>query len=91
MPTKKAIVGAASGLHARPASLFVKKVKETGLEVTIAKKDGKAVNAASILGVMSLGVYCGDEIKLTAIGDNADQVLAELCEFLESDLDAKTD
>jgi phosphocarrier protein HPr len=75
------------GLHARPASLFVQAVNGSGLSVQLSKGE-KTLNAASILGVISLGIEKGDEVTLRAEGDNADAVLEELVTFLTTDHDA---
>ncbi|QVQ50028.1 HPr family phosphocarrier protein [Spiractinospora alimapuensis] len=76
------------GLHARPATLFVTAVTETGLPVTIAKDGDAPVDATSLLQVMGLGARHGEKVTLTAEGTDADAVLARLVELLESDLDA---
>ena len=87
MPTATVTVGSASGLHARPASLFSQAALASGASVTIAKADGKPVNAASILGLLTLGVGPGEEVTLNTEGDNADEALASLTALLESNLD----
>ena len=87
MPTATVTVGSASGLHARPASLFSQAALASGASVTIAKADGRPVNAASILGLLTLGVGHGEEVTLTTEGDNADEALASLTALLESNLD----
>lgn len=71
------------GLHARPASLFTRAAGRSGIAVTVAKGE-KSVNAASILGVISLGVACGEEVTLSATGDDAETVLNELVTLLET-------
>ncbi|MFF1571595.1 HPr family phosphocarrier protein [Leifsonia sp. NPDC058292] len=81
-------VGSTHGLHARPAKLFVQAVAESGAPVTIAKNSGKAVNAGSILGVISLGIDHGDYVTLNTEADNADAVLDDLAEILSTDHDA---
>ncbi|VEI18927.1 Phosphocarrier protein HPr [Actinomyces viscosus] len=48
-----ATIASKVGLHARPAATFVKAVAEKGVPVTIAKEGGAAVDASSILGVMT--------------------------------------
>ncbi|UNK71946.1 HPr family phosphocarrier protein [Microbacterium sp. H1-D42] len=80
-------VGSSHGLHARPAKLFAQAAKDTGIPVTIAKDSGKAVNAASILSVISLGIDFGDHVVITADGENAEQVLDTLTELLTTDHD----
>lgn len=79
-------VASSQGLHARPAKLFVEAAQNVGADVTIAKGE-KSVNAASILGVMSLGVDQGDEVVLTAEGDDAESALDTLEAFLTTDHD----
>jgi phosphocarrier protein HPr len=76
------------GLHARPASLFTQAVAKSGLPVQISKDGGAAVNAASILGVISLGIEHGDTVTLTSEAPSADALLDELVALLGSDLDA---
>ena len=80
-------VASSSGLHARPAKLFVEAVQGTGSTITLAKGE-KSVNAASILTVLSLGVEKGDEVTLTAEGGEEEQALDTLEHFLTTDHDA---
>ena len=80
-------IGSSNGLHARPAKLFAQAVKEAGIPVTVSKGAGAPVNAASILGVISLGAEKGDYVTLTADGPNAVSVLDSLAELLTTDHD----
>lgn len=89
MATRTVQIGSSHGLHARPAKLFAQAAKDAGVPVTIAKGDGKPVNAASILGVIALGVEQGDQVTLTADGDGADEVLDRLEQLLVTDHDAE--
>jgi len=86
--TRTVTVASTSGLHARPAALFMQAVKASGCKVTAQKGDGKPANAASILGVMSLGAKCGDQIVLTAEGDNPEDAHAKIAEVVETNQDA---
>ncbi len=81
-------IGSSHGLHARPAKLFVQAVSDSGAAITIAKGSGKAVNASSILGVISLGIDHGDYVTLTTEDANGDVVLDSLVEVLVTDHDA---
>ena len=87
MAERTVTVASAHGLHARPASMFVQAVTASGLPVELTKGD-KTLNAASILGVISLGINHGDSVTLTTDGDNADTVLDGLVELLLTDHDA---
>ncbi|QKJ20056.1 HPr family phosphocarrier protein [Microbacterium hominis] len=82
-------IGSSHGLHARPAKLFAQAAKESGIPVTIAKGAGAPVNAASILGVIALGVEKGDYVTLSADGDAAEAVLDTLSELLTTDHDTE--
>lgn len=86
MTERRVIIASKHGLHARPAALFTQAAAASGLAVTVTKA-GKTVKAASILGVISLGVDRGDEVILSAEGANADAVLDELVALLSTDFD----
>ncbi|MFC8038275.1 HPr family phosphocarrier protein [Paenarthrobacter sp. NPDC057355] len=64
MPQHKALVAAEIGLHARAAAVFVRAVTETGLPVTIRKNGGQAVDARSLLEVMTEDFEHGCEVFL---------------------------
>ncbi len=81
-------IASTHGLHARPASIFTQAAAAAGVPVQVAK-GGKSVNAASILGVISLGINHGDEVTVAADGDNAEQVVADLVALLSTDFDAE--
>lgn len=74
-----------SGLHARPAATFVQEAKRFQSAITLAK-DGKSVNAKSILSVLTLGAQQGDQVVLAAEGDDADAAVTSLAALLERDL-----
>ncbi|WP_353807374.1 HPr family phosphocarrier protein [Agromyces sp. SYSU T00194] len=80
-------IGSSHGLHARPAKLFTQAAAESGSQVTIAKDGGSAVNAASILAVISQGIDHGDTVTLTVEGGDEDAVLERLVELLSTDHD----
>lgn len=77
MPERRITVTSPVGLHARPASLFAQ-AAGAAATVTVSKPGGKAVNAKSILSLLSLDVRGGEEIVVQAEGDNAEAVLEEL-------------
>jgi phosphocarrier protein HPr len=89
MTDRTVTIASAVGLHARPAALFSQAAAKAGVPVTLTSPDGKSVNAASILGVLSLGISHGATVTLSAEGDGADAALDSLVELLSSDLDAQ--
>ncbi|MDT0349184.1 HPr family phosphocarrier protein [Pseudonocardia charpentierae] len=87
MSERQVTIGSKVGLHARPASLFAKAVKNAGIPVKIAKNGQPPVNAASLLSLLTLGAEFGDQVTLSAEGDGADAALDELAAMLGSELD----
>ena len=79
------IVGSKSGLHARPAGVFVQRAKAFHSQITLSKNE-KTVNAKSILSILSLGAEQGDQIVLNINGDDAQTALDQLVQLLEGDL-----
>lgn len=92
MPERKATIASRVGLHARPASIFAEAAAAQPVEVTIAMEGEpaeEAMDAASMLSLMSLGASNGDVVVLRAEGDGADEALDALVKILETDLDAQ--
>jgi len=89
MPSRTVTVGSATGLHARPAALFVAAAAAQPVPVTIRVAEKRAVPARSMLSVLSLGAKCGTEVILEAEGDGADAALDALADLLARDLDAE--
>lgn len=89
MPTRTVAVGSASGLHARPAALFVAAAAAQPVRVTIRVGDKRPVPANSMLSVLSLGAKRGTEVVIEAEGDGADAALDVLADLLVRDLDAQ--
>jgi phosphocarrier protein HPr len=87
MSERTVTVASSVGLHARPASLFSQAAAKTGLPVTLTNAAGKTVNAASILGVLSLGIGHGETVTIAADGAEAETALDGLAELLNTDLD----
>lgn len=73
------------GLHARPATFFIQKANEFKSTIWV-EKDGRRVNAKSLLGVLSLGI--AQDTAINVIADGADEELAvnSLVELVESGL-----
>ncbi|MCH6469132.1 HPr family phosphocarrier protein [Sinomonas terrae] len=92
MAERTATIGSRVGLHARPAAIFAEAAANTGIEVTIAKEgdpEDEALDASSILSLMSLGAEYGQKVTLRADGPGADTALDQLVTVLETDHDAQ--
>lgn len=81
MAEKQFKVISETGIHARPATLLVQTASRFNSDINLEYK-GKKVNLKSIMGVMSLGIGQGAEIKISAEGSDADDALNSLSETL---------
>jgi catabolite repression HPr-like protein len=81
MVEKKVTVQLKSGLQARPAALFVQEANRFSSDVFV-EKEGKKVNAKSIMGIMSLAVGSGSELVLAVDGPDENEAIEALAEFV---------
>lgn len=81
---KKVIIKNKSGLHARPASVFVQIANKYDCDI-IVRKGNQKVNGKSIMGIMMLAAEKGSKIIITATGDGAEKAVKELEELLLSE------
>lgn len=72
-----------TGLHARPAALFVQIAGKFTSSVWICKGE-KKVNAKSIMGLMSLAISQGSEVIIGAEGEDEVLAVKELMDFIAS-------
>lgn len=72
-----------TGLHARPASVFVKEASKYKSSITITK-DNKEYNAKSIMSVLSMGAIKDDSIIVQAEGDDAEQAVKSLIKLVKN-------
>lgn len=71
------------GLHARPATFFIQKANEYKSSIWV-EKDNRKVNAKSLLGVLSLGILGGTEIKIIADGTDENEAINGLISLIDS-------
>lgn len=84
--TQTVKIGNSQGLHARPASLFVKLASNFTSEV-ILKKDGQTVNGKSMMGVLTLAAEGGSTVEIQTTGVDAQAAMEALSAFLMGDQD----
>lgn len=74
-----------TGLHARPASRFVKKAQEFEADITV-DNSKESANAKSIMEIMSLGAAQGTTVTIRTEGKDEEEALKTLVNFIEKDL-----
>ncbi|HWO75630.1 MAG TPA: HPr family phosphocarrier protein [Bacillus sp. (in: firmicutes)] len=84
MVERQVEVNLKTGLQARPAALFVQEANRFSSEVFL-EKEGKRVNAKSIMGIMSLAVGAGSKVTLIAEGHDAEAAIEALTEFISKE------
>lgn len=83
MFVKDAMVQNQAGLHARPAIFFNQKANEFKSSIWIEKEE-RRVNAKSLLGILSLGIVGGTQIRIIANGVDEEAAVSGLVELVES-------
>ena len=71
------------GLHARPATFFIQKANEFKSSIWVEKEE-RRVNAKSLLGVLSLGIVGGTDIRIIADGSDEQNAVDSLVALVES-------
>ena len=73
-----------AGIHARPAGILVREIKNyTGTTVTVTKGD-KSVNALKLMALMAMGIKQGDTVTVSIEGENEEEVAAKIEEFFKT-------
>ena len=72
-----------TGIHARPASVFVQTATKFKSKVQI-KAKGKTVDAKSILMIMSMGLVKGTEMTIVADGPDEAEAVKALVDLVNS-------
>ena len=74
-----------TGLHARPAKVFVTTAKQFESDIRVQHGE-KEVNAKSAISILTLGVECGGEIRISVEGPDEDAALEALRSGVEAGL-----
>lgn len=83
MVSKEVMVKNPTGLHARPATLLVKKASSFKSDVSV-EYNGKKANVKSLIGVLSLGVTKGAKIVVFANGEDEETAAEEVAKLIET-------
>ncbi len=86
---KEIVIKNKTGLHARPAALFVQIANKFDSDITIIKED-QEVNGKSIMGILMLAAERGAKLTIIAEGEDAEAAVAELTDILVKDIDSNT-
>ncbi|UOQ94325.1 phosphocarrier protein HPr [Halobacillus shinanisalinarum] len=77
-------ITSADGVHARPATVLVQNAGKYESDINLHYKE-KSVNLKSIMGIMSLGIPSGAEVKLTAEGSDEQEAIDHLASTMKNE------
>lgn len=85
MYARKVLVTNKTGLHARPASDFVRCATKFKSQIQIGRTDEPdRANAKSIIMLLAMGMSCGTEVEISAQGDDEKEAVDGLVSLIES-------
>lgn len=85
MIKKKLTIKNKTGLHARPAAIFIKEADKYNSNIRI-KFSNREINAKSIISLINLGLEKGKEITLKVDGRDEKKALQELSYLINEKL-----
>ena len=83
MITKKMKIQIQNGLEARPVAVLVQVASQYNSSIYVEYEDRK-VNAKSIMGMMTLGLIAGEEVVVSANGDDEETAMSDIEKYLSA-------
>lgn len=83
MITKKIQIQLQNGLEARPVAVLVQVASQYNSSVYV-ECDDRKVNAKSIMGMMTLGLTAGEEVVVSANGDDEQTAMDDIVKYLST-------
>ncbi len=83
MVTKKIRIQIKNGLEARPVAVLVQVASQFDSSIYVESGD-KRVNAKSIMGMMALGLDAGEEVVVSAEGEDEFSAMADIEKYLSA-------
>ena len=74
------------GIHARPAGILVKEVKNYKDSVITLAKGEKSVNLLKLMALMQMGIKQGDKVTVSVEGGDEEAVCAKIEEFFKANM-----
>lgn len=83
MRSKQVVIQNKTGIHARPASVFVQECAKFQSSIRLKTGDGE-INGKSIISVLAGGLSQGTEVTLEISGEDEELALETLSALIES-------
>ena len=82
MLSKTIIIINETGLHTRPGNEFVSLAKTFKSTIEVENAEGKKVKGTSLLKLLSLGIKKGTQVTVYANGEDEQEAINKLTDFL---------
>ena len=83
MVTKKMKIQLQNGLEARPVAVLVQVASQYNSSIYV-ECENRKVNAKSIMGMMTLGLIAGEEVVVSANGDDEETAMSDIEKYLSA-------
>ena len=83
MITKKIQIQLQNGLEARPVAVLVQVASQYNSSIYV-ECDDRKVNAKSIMGMMTLGLTAGEQVVVSANGDDEQTAMDDIVKYLST-------
>lgn len=87
MQSQEVIIRNKSGLHTRPAAIFVREASKFRSHIALSCED-ICINGKSIMSLLMLALTPGTVVKLTAKGTDEEEAISTLSKILSGQFDA---
>ena len=81
MTEKNVTISIPDGLTAKTTTVIIEKANEFPCSIVVESQD-RRVNGKSLLGVLSLGLRCGDSLQLSADGEHEAEAVEAIAGLL---------
>ncbi len=86
MVEESAVVQNQAGIHVRPSGVIIEEIGSYSGSIN-AEAHGFSIELNSVMGLLSLGLVQGDEVKITVEGPEEEKVAAQVKELFERHYD----
>ncbi len=87
MITRQATVRNQYGIHCRPAAMIAREAHACTGKIRVTNEQGESTNAKNVMGLISLGVTCGQSVTVEVEGEEEEAAATRMVNLLETEFD----
>ena len=77
----------AHGIHCRPSAVIAREAQSCAAEILVGPPGKSPGDAKSILGLLALGLGCGDAVEIRVSGPDEEPACRRMAELFETNFD----